>query len=527
MRQHESQAGIALRAPPVATPADLFGPIFRTVQERRIFPDSKLFADAIPRRPIETILAGWNAAPLASDTAVRAFVEQHFALPEPAPDTQLWGLPLSEHIEALWPALTRTSEGPGRGSELELPHPYVVPGGRFRELYYWDSYFTMLGLAQSGRQDSVEQMIANFGSLLDRFGLIPNGARSYYRTRSQPPVFYLMAGLSRDLSEAARRRRLGWMRTEHAFWMDGAEDLAPGEAHRRVACLPDGALLNRYWDDACTPRDESWFEDLALARQAVGRDGAELWRDIRAGAESGWDFSSRWLEDGATLATIRTTRILPIDLNCLLSGLERRIAAEAAALGETDLAARFGGFAQQRMRAINTHLWNYELGAYADFDLDRGRVSGQLTAAAAFALFAGVANLSRSARAAIALERLLRPGGLLTTLEATDQQWDAPNGWAPLQWVAVQGLRRLDSGDLAAQIALRWLRTVDAHHRRTGLFLEKYNVETGGAGAGGEYVTPTGFGWTNGVTLSLLAQYGERLPYEAIGPAAPHVNDGP
>lgn len=491
----------------LATPSTLFGPIFSAVQEHALFADSKSFADAIPRRPVADILADWARETPAHPDEIRAFVERNFTLPGDDHDGLSGSAPIADHIDALWPVLTRRQErGAPGSSEIALPRPFVVPGGRFRELYYWDGYFTSLGLVRSGRQDLVEDTIANMGHLLDQVGHIPNGTRSYYLGRSHPPVFYLIAGLSQDRSEAARRRRLEWMRIEHRFWMKGADELAPGEEGRRVVRLADGALLNRYWDDLDGPRDESWREDVLLAQSAPDRSSDVLWRDIRAGAESGWDFSSRWLADGQTLATIRTTRLVPIDLNCLLYGLEQAIAAEARELGED--AERFADLADARAAAINRHLWNAAEGFFADYDLDRQAPCAQLTAATAFALFAGLCDSARAAHSADAIERLVRPGGLLTTLHDTGQQWDAPNGWAPLQWVAIAGLRRHGFAELADRIARRWTKMVDRHYRATGVLLEKYDVERGGAGAGGEYVTETGFGWTNGVTLELLAQDG-------------------
>jgi alpha,alpha-trehalase len=503
------------------SPSDIWGALFAAVQERGLFPDSKTFADAVPGRPAEAILADW-ARTQHDDAALEAFVLANFILPEadasvPPSD----GLPLAEHITALWPSLTREADRPDEGgSLLALPRRHVVPGGRFRELYYWDSYFTMLGLARSGRQDLVEDMIAIFGDLLTRYGHIPNGTRSYYLSRSHPPVFYLMAALSQDRSEAGRRQRLDWMRIEHEFWMAGEETLGEPGAHRRVVRLADGALLNRYWDDRATPRDESWREDVELARAAPDRDAGELWRDLRAAAESGWDFSARWLGDRATLATIRTTRLLPVDLNALIYGLECAIAAEAEALGEAATAGAFARRAASRAAAFDRHLWNDQAGFYADYDLDLGACNDMLTAALGFALFTGIAPATRANPIADALRQLLRAGGLVTTCSRTDQQWDAPNGWAPLQWVAITGLRGYGLDSLADTIAERWLRLIDAYYRETGQLLEKYDVERGTAGGGGEYGTEIGFGWTNGVTLELLARSdagerlrGDRAPY--------------
>lgn len=486
------------------TPSERWGPLFAAVQESGLFADSKTFADAVPRADPAAILRDWHEAPPADRAALAAFVHDRFDLPADASTTPPDTLPLAEHIVALWPTLTREADNPAaNGSLLPLPHRHVVPGGRFRELYYWDSYFTMLGLARSGRQDLVEDMIADFGSLLDRYGRIPNGTRSYYLGRSHPPVFYLMAAMAADRSMEARHRRYRWMRREHEFWMAGEDELvSPGEC-RRIVRLADGSLLNRYWDDKAGPRDESWREDVALAAQSR-RPPTELWRELRAAAESGWDFSSRWLGDGTSLATIRTTRLLPIDLNALLYGLEEAIAGEARDLGEIETGQSFARRAADRRAAVERHLWNASLGCYADHDLDAGGVNDRLTAAAGFALFTGLAGKERGVEVSAALRRLLRPGGLATTEHVTGQQWDAPNGWAPLQWVAIAGLRRYGDAGLADMIAERWLAMIDATYRATRQLFEKYDVEAVGAGGGGEYPLEIGFGWTNGVTLMLL-----------------------
>ncbi|MFN3434013.1 MAG: alpha,alpha-trehalase TreA [Sphingomonas sp.] len=497
-------AGLLVAAGPLS-PAQRFGALFRDVQMRQLFPDSKTFADAEPRRSDAAILAAYRRCDCRSDTALKAFVLANFTLPvTPAAPPPSRKLGLADHIDALWPQLTRTlPRVPEGSSALPLPKRFVVPGGRFREMYYWDSWFTMLGLQASGRQDLVEDMIADFGSLLDRYGRIPNGTRSYYLSRSQPPFFYLIAGLSRDPRTLAERTR--WMRAEHDFWMAGAADLAPGAEHARVVRLADGTLLNRYWDDRDDPRDESYREDARLVEATPKRDASAMYRDLRAGAESGWDFSSRWLGDGRTLASIRTTRIVPVDLNSLLYGLERSIAANCRTLRDAACASRYTTAADARARGIAAHLWN-DGGFYGDYDLDTHDVRANRTAAMAFPLFVGLATEARAHATAQALAPLVGEGGLGTTAVRTGQQWDDPNGWAPLQWVAIEGLRRYREHALAERIAKAWLATVAREYAASGKLLEKYNVIERLPGGGGEYPLQDGFGWTNGVTRALIAR---------------------
>lgn len=491
------------------SPAQRFGALFHAVQMQRIFPDSKTFADAEPRRSDAAIMADFARCACREDAALKAFVLANFALPvTPSVPPPAAKLGLAAHIDALWPQLTRTLPTvPAGSSALSLPRRFVVPGGRFREMYYWDSWFTMLGLQASGRQDLVENMVVDFGSLIDRYGRIPNGTRSYYLSRSQPPFFYLIAGLSRDAK--ARAQRLRWMRAEHDFWMAGAAGLKPGEARARVVRLADGALLNRYWDDRDDARDESYREDTALVDATPGRDRKQLFRDLRAGAESGWDFSARWLGDGKTLATIRTTRIVPVDLNSLMYGMERAIAAECRALADRACAKRFDAAATARGAAIRAHLWNAN-GYFADYDLETRQVSRLRTAAMAYPLFVGVASPTQARATATALAPLIGEGGLATTLVDTGQQWDHPNGWAPLQWIAISGLRRYGATAPANRIERGWLATVAREYDASGKLLEKYNVVERLPGGGGEYPLQDGFGWTNGVTRALMAGQANR-----------------
>ena len=496
-----------------ATPADLYGPLFEAVQIGRVFPDGKTFVDAVPRRPVDEIMADYARERPQGEAALRAFVEARFIIPgaslaqDSAPVAE--GLPLRAHIAALWPVLTRPALAPVEGSSaLALPSPYVVPGGRFREIYYWDTYFTMLGLKADGQSFLVESMLENFEALVAAHGHIPNGARTYYLSRSQPPFLALMVGLSDRTDADSRRRQLQAMQGEYAFWMKGADCVAVTGACDHVVRMPDGALLNRYWDARDTPRDESWAEDVATAREAVGRSAADVYRDLRSGAESGWDFSSRWFDDPNTLATLHTTEIVPVDLNSLLWTLERTIAAHCRILAERACVRDFDRKAADRKRAMNRYLWSASERRFGDWDRRTGRMTSSVSAAGLYPLFTGWASPPQaSAMARLTQTALIAPGGLRTTTLTTGQQWDAPNGWAPLQWIAISGLDRYGHHDQAETIATRWLNTVDRVYRETGKMLEKYDIEQQRPGGGGEYPLQDGFGWTNGVTRALLNRY--------------------
>ena len=506
-----TQAGQGISAADTLSPAERYQELFVAVQMQRVFPDSKTFVDCVPRSDPDEILEAYRSQHGAPDFDLCAFVHEHFSLYE-IPAKEFVADPddsLAEHIDRLWPILTRhPQDHPEHSSLLPLPHDYVVPGGRFTELYYWDSYFTMLGLDESGHCELLGAMADNFAYLIDTYGHVPNGNRTYYLGRSQPPVFALMTELFEETGVRRASDYLPQLRREHAFWMEGDERLRPGKAHRRCVCMPGGEVLNRYWDERDTPREESYREDVETARGS-SRQPHEVYRDLRAGAESGWDFSSRWLGDPQRLSSIRTTRIVPVDLNAFLYKLERQIAVLCEIRGLPACARQFEQLAEARREAIDRYLWNEQAGAYFDFDWRKGERRSNLTAATVTPLFVEMASAGQAARVADTLrERLLAPGGLATTeIGDSGEQWDRPNGWAPLQWMGIRGLQRYGHDALALQIEERWLNIVAHLFEQESKLVEKYVLRPCVEhAAGGEYPLQDGFGWTNGVTRKLMQE---------------------
>lgn len=511
----KTQAVASIPPSDVLTPADRYQELFVAVQSERIFNDSKDFVDCIPQRDPASILKRYRADHHAPGFDLKGFVSENFKH-EPVHESHYVSDPnqtIIGHIDDLWAVLSRNPTGhPENGSLLPLPLNYVVPGGRFSEMYYWDSYFTMLGLAASGKTSLLRAMADNFAFLIDTYGHIPNGNRSYYLSRSQPPVFALMVDLFEQHGIKRAVHYLPQLKREYAFWMDGADDLKPGDAHRHVVRMPNGAFLNRYWDDRDTPREEGYLEDIATAAKS-SRPAAEVYRDLRAGAASGWDFSSRWLGDATDLSTIRTTAILPIDLNSFLFKLETQIARLSRANSDTDGADAFQRRADARRAAIDDYLWNDATGAYVDYDFVYGRQREEVTAAIATPLYVGMASPEQAKRVTKAIQaRLLVNGGLVTTELNSPQQWDRSNGWAPLQWIAIGGLRRYGQHGLAKDLAHRWLDTVGVVYTRENKLVEKYALQAANdagvaGGGGGEYPLQDGFGWTNGVTRKLMHEH--------------------
>lgn len=496
------------------TPDKIYAELFEAVQTSGIFDDSKTFVDAIPKRDPDLIMRAFREKRREADFDLGAFIACHFDIPQSGAEAYISDAkrPVRKHIELLWDVLTRAADTKQHESSLiPLPKPYVVPGGRFREVYYWDSYFTMLGLAASGRIQLIQDMVDNFAYLIDRIGFIPNGNRTYFCTRSQPPLFALMVELLAEVKqhENILAAYVEQLEKEYAFWMAGSEDLGPElNASRRVAAAGDG-YVNRYWDDSDLARQESYAEDVALAKEC-DRDPRGLFRDIRCACESGWDFSSRWLADGQSMASIQTGRIVPVDLNAIMFKLESTLARALRIAHDNERANLYQDRATRRRQIIQSTFFDDDEGFFVDLQLPQMTSTGILSLAGALPLFFNLATPEQADRVSRRMQKdFLKAGGWATTSNYSGQQWDAPNGWAPSQWMVYNGLRNYGHCSEAEDGASRWVKNNIAVYRNTGRLLEKYNVEEIGTFAeGGEYAVQDGFGWTNGVLLSLMNELG-------------------
>ena len=246
--------------------------------------DQKVIADAILLAPATEILAAYSAAKAKGAVDLQAFFAKWFA-PVSGQDPYRTDQTHSatDHLAAIWPRLTRPADDPAeRSTRFPLPHPYVVVGGRFQEAYYWDSYFTQLGLLKTGQFDLVRNMLDNFAHAIATIGHIPNGFRSYFLTRSQPPFFAAMVqdyGRATGDLRAAYATYLPAMQAEYRYFTTSAHTVGG---------------LARYWDTADTPRVEMYGTDLAwtgLTYTGHAKTHPEFFRDLRAACESGWDFS--------------------------------------------------------------------------------------------------------------------------------------------------------------------------------------------------------------------------------------------
>lgn len=462
-------------------PHQIYGELFEKIQMEQIFHDSKTFTDCSPNYPVDTILLRYKTESKNTDFNLKVFTIYNFSLPEihysnfeTNPEHSI-----EEHINALWKVLKHDVDTVKNTSLIPLPYPYIVPGGRFREIYYWDSYFTMLGLKKSGLDALSKNMVDNFTHLINQYGYIPNGNRTYYESRSQPPFYALMLtlnGLDKNPDY------LAVLKKEYDYWSSKTKMPSPE------------IYLSRYSDSSPTPRPESFYEDSSLAIKS-SQDPQELYLNIRAACESGWDFSSRWFEKDLT--DIQTSIIYPVDLNCLLYYQEKVLAEN----GLID-----SGIPKKRKKAILEYCWNKELGFFVDYNFKKKKTTNVISVAGIFPLYFNIATEQQAKSVAkIVEDKLLKAGGVVTTLNPSGQQWDYPNGWAPMQYITVEGLNNYNNEKLAEICKTRFMRTVENTFFKTGKLMEKYNVvEQDLEAGGGEYPGQDGFGWTNGVYLYFL-----------------------
>jgi len=490
-------------------PEEVYGDMFKEIQMKSVFPDSKTFADARAKVDPETIMLEYRKRKNDPDFDAKAFVEEYWEIPSllssgfKSDSTKT----LTEHIESLWLVLTRDKDVAQEGStRIPLPYSYVVPGGRFREIYYWDSYFTMLGLKESGEDELIMNMLDNFAFLIDEIGHIPNGSRTYFVSRSQPPFFAQMVKLYAGIKgDEVYKKYLPYMQKEYDFWMRGANSLTnESMTNEHTVFLDSITIANRYYDSNPTPRQESYIEDIELVE---GKNKDKKYGHLRAACESGWDFSSRWMFGEKDLETTRTGNIIPVDLNALLYGLEDILEKAYSLEGNPEKVDYFKNAKQKRIDILNKYHWNEEEGVFMDYNFINEEMTGRYTAAMFYPLFFNMASKEQAEKVVrYAENNLIKAGGILTTTINSGQQWDAPNGWPPLQWITLVGLDNYGYTNEAKDLAQKWTSLNEKVYKATGKMVEKYNVVNMNLEAGGgEYPVQDGFGWSNGVYLAMKA----------------------
>ncbi|KAI8343199.1 trehalase [Chlamydoabsidia padenii] len=544
------------------------GPLLKTVQLARLFDDSKTFVDMPTKKPVSQVLEAFKALGKHPEKEkVRQFVTKHFAPAgsemksyniTTAPMT--WLNKVSDPKYRGWADMLHHSwsklafqfdtsllcEG-CVSSTLPVKRPFVVPGGRFREFYYWDSFFVIEGLLQSGLNSLALDMIENFLDFVDTYGFMPNGARIYYLNRSQPPFLTEMVNLyyQKTKDVAFLKKALPVLDKEYKFW----------EKNTTVTIQQDGRnyKLNRFNVENHSPRPESYMEDYHTVhdQNLSPKQQSDLYSDLAAGAESGWDYSARWTrtkgEDKNILRTLDTRNVIPVELNALLWSMETYLADWYDKFG-TDLTTdkqrrRKTSFyhkqARQRLEAMDALLWNHDQAGFFDYNITQQAQSSDFTAAGLYPFWLGA--LPSRARGSLhrvfnSTHRLLaqQPGILSSSSFNTSMQWDFPNGWPPLQYIAINaminvdqwlgkpryaGLAKVLAKRMAASAYCSWYLTGGslpyqlkkiANTDDNGHMFEKFDVRSlTDSGFGGEYTVQVGFGWTNGVVLWILNRFND------------------
>eukprot|EP00052_Salpingoeca_macrocollata_P015309 m.121867 g.121867 ORF g.121867 m.121867 type:complete len:613 (-) comp19643_c0_seq2:221-2059(-) len=542
---------------PCSSPIYCWGDLLQTVQLSGLFQDSKTFVDMPLRFTVNDTLRNFSALPSTPTLQeLRNFVDEHF-LPAGS-DLDVWTpddwtsspqlvantsrivddtlRSVASGVNQRWRILGRmmnqsVQQQPEQHSLLYVTHPFVVPGGRFREFYYWDTYWIVKGLLLCEMTNTVRGMIANFAlDLVPKFGMVPNGGRVYYSKRSQPPVLSLMVDdyLKATGDNGFLAEVLPQLQVEHAFWMSNRTVL--------VSTAQGNFTLNRYDAPTQSPRPESFREDWDTALPLTSAKAKEqLWHEIASGAETGWDFSTRWLrdKDSHNISSIHTTDVVPLDLNCILYRVELALASFFTLMGNVSAADSYRTAAAARETAISAVFWNEQNSSWHDYSLQAQSQVPQSYASVFVPLWAGLADSWPQSQREVVYAQLVDQGwfqwdsGVPTSFIKSAQQWDFPNMWPPLLSFAVHALRKLDVEDAskqALQLAQKyvssvtegWLANPDHY------IFEKYNVESqGGAGGGGEYTIQTGFGWSCGTLLELMNMYGAQLQSPVPPPSPP------
>lgn len=372
----------------------------------------------------------------------------------------------SDYLSDNWDKLTKFAPD-NKGSLIGLPHPYVVPDlKRFNEMYYWDSYFVILGLLASDRFKLAKGMVDNLLYLQQRFGFIPNANRTYRLTRSQPPY---LTSMIKEVFEISNDKK----------WLEIAFTIAKKEY------------------------EDVWLKDPRKTKIGLSRYYDKTGENGWAEHESGWDHTPRF-ED-------RATEICPVDLNCNLFKYEKDFAFFASVLKKEDEAEKWEKKAEKRKELINKYMWNKRNGLFYDYDFVHKTKMKIKTLAAYHPLWSKLANEEQAEKLRENLKLFEQRWGIATCDQDygfKDRQWNFPNGWPPLQWIVIKGLKNYHFDTDAKRIAHKWMNLCVHVHNETGEFWEKYDVVDGEIGTDDKlYMTLRGFGWTNGIFIALANEF--------------------
>lgn len=484
------------------------GELFITVQKEHIFPDSKTFVDCVPNEDPAEILSKYQKEKISNSFILKEFIQQNFTLPPSIPPTVIdTNKNMILHLQNHWPNLVRESKSDDEYTTLiSLPYPFVVPGGRFREMFYWDSYFTIIGLLQSNQDELALDMIHNFAYLVETYGHIPNGNRTYFLSRSQPPFFAEMIKVySQKHGINSVIEFLPALEKEYQYWTTDAKNVSQSKIAVNKSVWVNGTILNKYSGTLTTPRAEAYDKEHKWSLALNEELRPAFHQNLRAACESGWDFSSRWFADEKNRTTVQCENFIPVCLNSLLYNCEKEIAALYQFQSNSEKTKKYETLAESRKKAILKYCWSAKENVFNDYNFVTQKQNSVLSLATVYPLFFGIASQRQANQVAKTIQdKFLMKGGVVTTLNTTGEQWDAPNGWAPLQYLTVMGLARYGHIELAKTITKRWLALNEKEYLAEGKMMEKYNVvDLDLPGGGGNYTNQDGFGWTNGVDIAL------------------------
>lgn len=373
------------------------------------------------------------------------------------------------------------------GTLIGLPYPYTVPTvGYFDEIYYWDTYFTNVGLLASGHGDYAKGNVDNMLYLVEKYGFMPNGNRTYYLNRSQPPF---LSEMVKDVYEAGAgdewlKKAYKALKKEYAFWMN--ERISP------IGLNVYGGKLSNF---------DGADDFISRTGYDPGDEREKLARHQIAVCESGWDVNPRWGLEAYNNA--------PVDLNSLMFLMEVNMQEFALRLGLSDEAEEWRKAHDTRKKRMIKYMRSND-GIMLDYNFETGKLSTIFSAASFYPMFVGILDKSDAEALVNKLDSLEEPFGI-STCEKNDfpgsYQWDYPNGWACMQYITVMSLERYGYSDAAKRIAKKYIAMVDKVFDETGNLWEKYNVLDGSINVTNEYGLPPMLGWTAGVYLAFKSLF--------------------
>ncbi|KAJ9067325.1 hypothetical protein DSO57_1000904 [Entomophthora muscae] len=564
------------------------GKFLKAIQMNQVLKDGKEIVDRATKKPLADVVKAFGALKDTSKESLKIFVDENFheagyevekveikdfddnpAFLKNISDQIFRGF--AKQIHNLWNTLirrqntTKLCEG-CVSSLLNTSRNFIVAGGRFREFYYWDSYFALEGTNQGGLFNVSRDMILNLLDFVKDYGFVPNGARIYFLTRSQPPLLTQMVKqyIKASKDKAFIKENIKTLDKEYDYWIKN---------HNIKVDCPDtkqDCFLTRYVVNNTLPRPESYREDVETALPLAGDMQKQLYADLAAGAESGWDFSSRWVPGSkgnkkllasqeTTLRGIRTSDIVPVDLNAIMYANEKAMHEFHVTLSKDispnkdyhmDKMQMYKQAYETRSKLMASILWDKDSLSFYDYNIKTKQLNKEFFPSNIWPFWAEAVHSSIainkniiSAFNHVQDARKPYPGGVPTSeTKGSLLQWDYPNTWAPLEYMVVEsGLNAMkllkdqqsqaQVKTITHQVAQTYVNTTfcawynsggsvqgslpkkaGLSEQQTGYMYEKYNVTVmGGAGGGGEYEIQTGFGWSNGVLIHLLGKFGHEF----------------